>query len=85
MDENDHRGMVEVSFSEVHWYKVRVPWAELKQANGGEDIAGLAGLLDENDEIPEEVGALLDVTTTEQPWQVDGREIHSVRRVEPQS
>ncbi len=75
---------VTVRFSEVHWYEVTLPWAEVEAANGGKDIAGLAGLTDEGGEIPEDVNDLLDGALSEigenACTEVDGREIHGVRR-----
>jgi hypothetical protein len=80
--------MVRVRFSEVHWLEVEVPWTELVTANGGDvNVAGLAGAVDEEDGIPDAVDELLDAAVNEagamtSTVEVDGREIHSVRRVE---
>lgn len=81
-------GTVKVRFSEVHWFEVTVPWAELAEANGGDvNVAGLAGAVDDQDGIPEAVNDLLDAAVSEAgamscTTEVDGREIHAVRRVD---
>ncbi len=79
-----HNEKVTVRFSEVHWYEVTLPWVDVEAAYG-RDIAGLAGLTDAAGEIPEDVNDLLDGAMSDQSArlaEVDGREIHGVRRAE---
>jgi hypothetical protein len=79
------KGDVIVRFSEVHWYEVKVPRVELEEAFGEDAVARLPGLRDEADDIPDEVTELLTIAAVDQDgalWQVDGREIGTVRLAE---
>lgn len=74
--------MVEVRFSEVHWYRVSVPKTALDEASGGRDRTGPADSWP--DEVAEAVSALLTTAADFQPGsrdESDGLEVHSISPV----
>jgi hypothetical protein len=72
-----------VRFSEVHWYTVNVPTAELYEAYGA-DVAGMTGPVDDypDEDAALAVHELLTRCSIDQSAliETDGMEVHSVRR-----
>lgn len=71
-----------VRFSEVHWYEVKVPRAELQEAAGGDIFKGvIMVLVSQGQDYPEAVTELLTAASIDQPGalkETDGLEVHSI-------